>query len=267
LFEEASNDDEDYDNLIYASRVVFDVAAHQTCQIAVDGYNGETGYIRLSVELGPLGRRGSAPKWALPDPNGVLVRSSSYVGKVMILNFWATWSELCSAEMADLVGLQEKYRNSGLVVVGANVSWSDDTTAAVRSFLATHVPAINYPIIMSTNNLEEPYRGVREIPATFIIDRDNDIRRTIVGQPSRATLEHAITPLLFNHMRLESRYSANHLVLRWPTNMIPFLLQSSKNPASGWTPWKGSVRVSSGTNTISVDMNGPPRFFRLQTAE
>jgi hypothetical protein len=168
--------------------------------------------------------------------------------------------------MPDLVALQEKYRNSGLVIAGADVSWSGDTAAALKSFLSTFTPTINYQMVMSNSDLENNYGEVGEIPATFIIDRENYIRKKFSGAQSGATLEHAITPLLFNTMRLTTQSGGPQVTLRWPTNVFPFLLQSSTNIASGWNNWSGTVSVVNGTNTVSVDMTGTPRFFRLQTA-
>ena len=86
LTEVASNDDDPEADTV-TSKVVFDVPANQTYQIAVDGYFGDSGNVQLSVQLGPLQPPPPAPAWRLPDPNGAMVSSSSYAGKVVDIGF------------------------------------------------------------------------------------------------------------------------------------------------------------------------------------
>ena len=99
--------------------------------------------------------------------------------------------------MPDLVALQAQYRADGLVIVGADGGWEGDTPQVVRSFLATFSPAINYQIIMADSALIQAYGGIPYIPSTFIIDRQNLIRKNYVGTQSRSTLEKQIIPLLY----------------------------------------------------------------------
>jgi len=121
----ASNDDDPDGDL--TSAVAFDVAPNQVYQIAVDGYDGDSGDVTLSVQLAPPAPPippSPAPAWQLLDPYGNMVYSTNFAGKVVIVDFWATWCSPCKAEMPDLVALQSKYRADGLVIVGADVSWS-----------------------------------------------------------------------------------------------------------------------------------------------
>jgi thiol-disulfide isomerase/thioredoxin len=252
----AYNDDEKYG--VSTSKVWFDVTGGQTYQIAVDGYNGASGSVSLTVQWQPYP---VAPAWALPDPYGVMVYSSSYAGKVIIFDFWATWCGPCKVEIPDYVYLQDKYRGDGLVIIGPSV---DSTSQAVVTFLATNSPSLNYPVVMADSAIQESYGGISAIPTTFIVDRQNIIRKKFVGTQSRSTFESQIIPLLYCNTCLGCQRSGNQLVFRWPTNAQPFTLQSALAPSGSWSTWPSGPAVINGTNTVQVPMTNSARYFRLK---
>lgn len=106
-----------------------------------------------------------APPFLLRDINGKIVSTADWKGKVVILNFWATWCPPCREEVPELVQLQAKYKDK-LLVVGA--SEDEDEPQKVQQFVHEH--GINYPIVMATRELIENYGGVPALPTSFLID-------------------------------------------------------------------------------------------------
>ncbi len=252
-----SNDDENYPAIV-TSKVRFYPTAGQAYQIAVDGYSGDFGNVQLHVQLEPMP---VAPAWVYPDPYGVPVNSTNFAGKVIILNFWASWCGPCKAEMPDLVALQSKYRADGLVIIGATI-W--DVLSDTQRFMATNSFGINYQVIIA-EPLQYAYGGISAIPTTFIINRQNQIVNTYVGTQSRSTFEKQIIPLLYDNVRLAPRRNGNQLELRWPTNAATFHLESTwtlQNPV--WTQWPVNPSVVDGANTVLVNPTATNRCFRLR---
>jgi thiol-disulfide isomerase/thioredoxin len=126
----------------------------------------------------------SAPVVAMRDLDGREVSLASLRGKVVLVNFWATWCGPCRAEIPDLVALQEKYRDQ-LQVIG--ISQDEVPVDLVRRFAAAH--RMNYPVVMSTPEIEKLFPGVNALPTSFIVDRESRIVQKHVGMLTASLTE------------------------------------------------------------------------------
>jgi thiol-disulfide isomerase/thioredoxin len=129
----------------------------------------------------------NAPNFKLTDADGNLVKLSSYRGKVVLLNFWATWCEPCKAEVPWFVDLQKTYADD-LVVLG--VSFDEDGWKSVRPFIEER--HVNYPVMLAGPELPDQYRKIESLPATLMINRYGRIVGDHLGLASKAQYEALI---------------------------------------------------------------------------
>jgi thiol-disulfide isomerase/thioredoxin len=120
----------------------------------------------------------------MTDVDGRRLSTSDLKGKVIIVNFWATWCPPCRAEIPDLVKLQEKYKDQ-LQIIG--ISDDEDPPAAVKKWAVEH--KMNYPIVMSTPELRKAFAGVSALPTSFIVSRESRVMMRHVGMLTAATTE------------------------------------------------------------------------------
>lgn len=134
----------------------------------------------------------TAPAWELKDVSGKTIKSSDFAGKVVVLDFWATWCPPCREEIPGFVELQKQYADKGLAIIG--VSLDQGGPSVVKDFIKEN--HINYPIVMGDDAIVSAYGGIEGIPTTFIIDRDGNIAGQHVGFTPKEAFEAAIKPLL-----------------------------------------------------------------------
>lgn len=144
-----------------------------------------------------------AAELALKDINGRRFSLSEYKGKVVLLNFWATWCPPCRAEMPDLVRWQRVYRNHGLQVVG--VTYPPNDIREIRKFMRSI--KVNYPIAFGTAETKALFMDGETLPITVVIDRNRMIRETIEGILLPEEFEQKIKPLLKQSKRLKPHQS------------------------------------------------------------
>ncbi len=134
-----------------------------------------------------------APAWKLRDANGKTVSSTDFKGKVIVLDFWATWCPPCRAEIPGFIELQKEYGKDGLAIIGASVDGADEI-AAVKNFARKF--DVNYPVVLADEETVRAFGGVDAIPTTFVIDREGRIVSRHLGFTEKADLEKEIKTLL-----------------------------------------------------------------------
>jgi len=133
-----------------------------------------------------------APGFTLPDLEGTPVRLSDFRGKVVLLDFWATWCGPCRMEVPHFKELTEKYGGQGFVVLGVAL---DETGAeVVRPFVQKQ--DIRYPIVIGDQYTAGRYGGVGALPTTFLLDREGRVVKKYVGYRDLEVFEEDIRPLL-----------------------------------------------------------------------
>jgi len=118
-----------------------------------------------------------APDFELVDLEGNSIRLSDYRGKLVIIDFWATWCGPCRKGIPDFVSLQAEYGSEDLVILGISVD--EGESQIVNEFARQY--KINYPVLHDTPEVRAAYGGIRAIPTTFIVDRDGFVRQWVEG--------------------------------------------------------------------------------------
>lgn len=146
---------------------------------------------QAQADLKPEAARGAAPDFSLADESGKEIKLSGLKGKVVLVNFWATWCEGCQVEIPWLIEFEKKYKRQGLTVIG--VSMDDDGWKAVRPWLKES--KVNYPIVIGNENLAKQY-GLEGMPLTAFVDRGGKVADAHSGLLDRSAAEQKIRALL-----------------------------------------------------------------------
>jgi peroxiredoxin len=135
--------------------------------------------------------REPAPDFTLPGANGSSIQLSHYRGKVVILDFWATWCHGCKTEIPWYMEFSRKYKKSGLVVIG--VAMDDDGWKLVKPFLKQ--AKMKYPVVIGGDDLAKRY-AVTNMPVTLLIDRHGNIASSHTGVVDKDVFENELRKLL-----------------------------------------------------------------------
>jgi cytochrome c biogenesis protein CcmG/thiol:disulfide interchange protein DsbE len=133
-----------------------------------------------------------APNFALNDSDGRTVQLADYRGKVVLLNFWATWCDPCRIEIPWFTEFERKHKDRGFAVVG--ISMDEEGWDAVKPFISEY--RINYRVLMGNNEVAQLYDGVEALPTTFLIDREGKIAAIHEGLVSKSRYERDLNQLL-----------------------------------------------------------------------
>jgi thiol-disulfide isomerase/thioredoxin len=129
----------------------------------------------------------TAPDFTLKSIDGQPVTLSSFRGKVVLLDFWATWCTPCRSEIPRFIEWQQKYRDKGLVVLGVSM---DDSTKDAANY--AREMKMTYPVVMATSDVADSYGGVLGLPVNLLISRDGRIISKDVGATDLNALEKQI---------------------------------------------------------------------------
>jgi len=132
-----------------------------------------------------------APDFTLASTDGKKIKLSNFRGKVVVLDFWATWCPPCKAEIPDFIKLYSKYKDDGFQMLG--VSLDQGGLKDVVPFIKDY--GINYPVVLGTEEIVSAYGGIRGIPTTFVIDKKGYVRDEFEGYRPAPVFEKDIEQL------------------------------------------------------------------------
>jgi thiol-disulfide isomerase/thioredoxin len=134
----------------------------------------------------------AAPTFSLPSvPGGQTVSLSAQRGKVVLVNFWATWCPPCRGEVPEFVKVQRELRPKGFEILGMSV---DDGPDPVVDFVKAQ--GINYGVALATPEVVQAYGGIHAVPTSFLVDKDGKVVQKFEGAIDADTLRDAVTKLL-----------------------------------------------------------------------
>ena len=142
------------------------------------------------TEESPVANR--APDFTLQDLSGQMVKSSDFSGKVILVDFWATWCSPCRAEIPHLEELYGLYKGQGFEILG--IALDNGGAEVVRPFVVEN--SISYPIVIGNREVAMAFGGLTAIPTAFMVDRSGNIVKKYIGYTDKAVFEEDIKKLL-----------------------------------------------------------------------
>jgi len=173
---------------VYAARMSLAIAA----VVALSAGCSSSPRTVRAASLKPAKDRQKAPDFELKDVNGQAVHLSDYKGKVVLLDFWATWCGPCKIEIPWFQEFERQNKDKGFAVLG--VAMDDEGWDAVKPFAQER--GINYRLVLGNDKIADLYGGLEALPTTLLIDRDGNIAAVHVGLSGKNEFEDGIQELL-----------------------------------------------------------------------
>ena len=146
----------------------------------------------VKAAVKPVKDRRPAPDFALKDSTGKVVKLSDFKGKIVLLNFWATWCGPCRIEIPWFVEFEQKHKDKGFAVLG--VAMDDEGWTVVKPYVERQ--KMNYRVVIGTDEVASHYGGVDSLPTSFVIDREGKIAAVHIGLVSKKNYENDLNELL-----------------------------------------------------------------------
>ncbi|PYQ42727.1 MAG: hypothetical protein DMG99_08285 [Acidobacteria bacterium] len=143
------------------------------------------------MAAGEIGSR--LPDFSVNDLRGNALSSANFRGKVVLIDFWATWCQPCKKEMPGYQKLADTYGPRGLVVIGFKFDNMPDTEDPLQ--FAKSI-GVHYPLAVATEDVRQRFGGIEGLPTTMIYDRDGILRTKVIGFEYAEKIEQALKPLL-----------------------------------------------------------------------
>lgn len=143
------------------------------------------------VPAGEIGSR--LPDFAVQDLHGRKISSTDIHGKVVLVDFWATWCQPCKQEMPGYQKLLDRYGSQGFVVIGFKFDTMADTEDPLR--FAKRI-GVRYPLAIAADDLRQKFGGIEGLPTTMLFDRDGILRQKIIGFEYTDAFDAVLKPLL-----------------------------------------------------------------------
>lgn len=143
-------------------------------------------------ELRPDSERKPAPTFELKDASGATITMADYRGKVVLINFWATWCGPCKVEIPWFIEFQQKYKDRDFAVLG--ISMDEDGWKSVKPYVEQH--KMNYRVLIGDEKLTDLYGGIDSLPTSFIVDRAGRIAAAHFGLVDKSDYQNEIIKLL-----------------------------------------------------------------------
>ena len=163
--------------------------------LSMSGCSGQSDQVKAAVKSDK--DRKQAAAFTLKDANGQSVSLADYKGKVVLLNFWATWCGPCKIEIPWFVEFEQKYKDRGFAVLG--VSMDEEGWEIVKPYIDKN--KVNYRVLIGNDSVASSYGGVDSLPTTYLIDSTGKIASTHIGLVSKSDYENEINQLLTSTKR------------------------------------------------------------------